>query len=353
MYDVNRNPVALVNEPVRLYRPRDDGASALLDVVVLTGTFAGLTGRVPRDRVLDDKNGYVKTEQELTTLAAAMEREMFKDTNQIWRPIPFLAASMYCWARASVMATLLKKSGYKAGKLMLINHGGLRADSIFGDDMLDPNGATGFSWKWHIAPVVFLGDDNGPFVIDPSLLTTAALAGQWTAKMNITNVDFMLYDPMVAQLMLKKRYPGAAEPPWLVLADDDVIEPPDEQTPQVRNGTAENLEYVVPVLEEARDSLPRRFAIGALNTIRNKWLAAVGTEADLRASTNPYGEYRDDLANALQLFNQLDGQQRRAVTKKYPILLKAVGSTFHGTGIEADIAALFSILDYKWVSSDS
>ncbi|GIH15129.1 protein-glutamine glutaminase family protein [Rugosimonospora africana] len=345
VYDSNRNPVALIDEPVRLYRPRDDGAAPMLDVVILTGTFAGLNGRVPRDRVFADQNGYVSTEQELTALAAAMEREVFKDRHQIWRRIPFLAGSMHCWARADAMAELLKTSGYTVKKLILINYGGLEVDSIFGDDLTDPNGATGFTWKWHIAPIVFLGNENRPFVIDPSLLTTAAPADQWMAKMKVTTATPMNYEAMVNRLLLTKRYPVKPETSWLVLAEEDVLEPPPKPNkPQERDDETSRT-YVIGALEDSWDSLPQRFAVAALNTLRNNWLAAVAADAGRSASTNPYGEYQANLTDAIGLCNQLNREQRDSLVDDYPELLKAIGLTFIGTGVEADIATLFSILN--------
>lgn len=340
---------AWINEPVRLYRPRDQGA-ARLDVVVLTGDLAGRRALVHRNMVLDDGNGYVKTEQELTTLAAAMAAEGFFDENGVFRSLPFLAGRMYCWARAYEMAKLLKASGYQVGKFLLIDYDGMRVDSIYGDDMPDLHGATGYTWQWHIAPVVFLGDSDGPFVLDPSLLPTATQAGPWVARMNIPTPDFLFYDDMVTRLLQTKRYPVVADMPglqvpWLVLADDGVLEPPNLSNPQKRiDAASEDPRNIAAALGESWDSLPQRYAVGALNTLRNNWLAAVGTDDSKRRSDKPYEQYQADLATATQQFHQLNDWYRSRVWKKYPILLQAVRKTFAGTGVQNDIAALLEIL---------
>jgi hypothetical protein len=340
VHNLDGDPAALgfVSEPVRLYRPRDHG-TALLDVVILSGALAGRRGRVRRDRVFDDKNGYVKTEQELTALAAAIAAEGFYD-NGILRPLPYQEGRKYCWARAHEMTQLLKASGYRVDKLLLIDDGFLIADSIFGDDLTPSHPSTAFYWTWHVAPVVYT-DARQMSVIDPSLLPTAQPWEQWAGRMNVQSVLPMDYQTMVDQLEISARFPKSPkDSPWLVTAGDNVLQPPSLTNPtQVVDAAEEQPGIILDALGQAADVVPRRLAIGALNTLRNTWLAT------RRADGTPYPDYPVDLGRATTSLQRLSATERDWVVRKYPNLRDAIRQTFAGTGVEGDIAALLTILN--------
>jgi Glutaminase len=351
VYNLDGDPAALgfVNEPVRLYRPRDADAAARLDVVILSGALAGRRGQVLRDRVLADKDGYVRSEQELAALAAAMAAEGFLDQNNVFRPLPFQEGKKYCWARGHQMAQWLKSSGYQVGKLMLIDHAFMTVDSIYGEDLTTTHPSTAFYWSWHIAPVVYVGGATNISVIDPSLPPAAQSWEQWAAKMNVHNAIFMDYPTMVDQLQQLGHFPVSPhDTPWAVLAGDDVLGPPDADDPTLADDVAHTHAAVITnALGQAADAVPRRLAVGALNTLRNAWSAAVARDDTRRAQDKPYPDYPTDLDRAARSLQQLSMMDRAWVVRKYPNLLNAFRQTFAGTGVLDDIAGLFTILDIQ------
>ncbi|MEN3310158.1 MAG: hypothetical protein V7603_6360 [Micromonosporaceae bacterium] len=347
LFDLVGRPVVglKVTELVRVYRPRDSG-EALIQVRLLGGTLAGTVCRVPRERVSDDQNQYVQDQLELTQLVRAMEAEWFLDAQLALRPIPFQYPKKYCWARAYQMAKLLKTSGYKVSKVLLIDKGGLRVESIFGDDLEDLGGMTTILWWYHIAPIVYLGNDTQPFVIDPSLLDAAQSADQWVAKMTAEAFEVMPFDGMRDRLRANNRYPKSPKnPPWLVWASAEVAEAPPADDP---DGPVDiNDEVASGALAIAADRLPRRFAVGALNLLRLHWQAVVQADGTRRPATDPYREYLTDLTVALSYFRLLSNRDRGKVVKNYPNLLLAVRLTFADSGVRDDITNLLDILDTR------
>jgi hypothetical protein len=339
----NRVVQTRVTERVRVYWARDSGR-ALVRVRILDGTQAGTIGFVRRNEVTYDRDEFVRTQVELANLAGAMRDEEFYDRRRVARPVPFQYPSDMCWARAHLMADLLRASGYKVEKVFLVyaNHG-LRVATVFGDDLADLSDSPAVTWWYHIAPIVFLDDTSQPYVIDPSVLDGPQKTGDWAAKMTAKPIDRMMYSEMVSKLMGNGRYPASpTDQPWLVYTDPAIAAPP--RLSDVTTQVGKTPDEVTVALEFAADRMPQRLAVGALNTLSNNWNAAVDADATKRDAPDPYPGYKTDLQRARTRFGKLTPWDRRQVAKDYKLWLIDVWGTFTGSGVGGDIKKLVGSL---------
>ncbi|GIH15130.1 protein-glutamine glutaminase family protein [Rugosimonospora africana] len=336
------NPVntwVTVTEPVWVYRPQDPG-TALVPVRILTGAMAGQVWWVPRNRLRADGNRYIGSPNQLTILAGAMSLEQFTAKDGILRPVPFQNPAEMCSERAELMALRLEYSGYLVNKIMLIDRSVLRPYTIYGNDPPDLSDRASVRWWYHIAPLVYLGNDSNPYVFDPSLLDGAGTARQWVAKMTTANVTVMTYEAMVQRLRQNPRWPASPnDNPWLVVAPPRTAGPPDLE--DLEDVPATDEEMIAVCLKQATDSVPVRRAAAVLNVLLDHWRRAVYADGSKRDVPDPYPDYQKDLGGARDEFARLMPWTRDRLLADYPNLLVDVWGTFTGSGVEADIHDLF------------
>jgi hypothetical protein len=332
-----------VTAPVWVYRPQDAG-DALVRVRILTGALAGEVRWVPRDGLRPDGNRYVGDQGQLDILARAMSLEQFTGTDGILRPVPFQNPAEMCSERAELMALRLEYSGYVVDKFLLIDESVLRPYTIYGNDPPDLSDRASVRWWFHIAPVVYLGDDTQPYVFDPSLLDGAGTPQQWVARMTTANVDAMTYQTMVDRLRVDPRWPATPnDRPWLVIASARVAGPPELDDLDYPPETDED--GIAHFLQQASDSVPVRRAAAVLNVLLSHWRHAVNADHSKRDVPDPYPDYPNDLAAARDEFRRLMLWTRDRLLTDYPNLLVDVLGTFTGSGVETDIRNLFGLIN--------
>jgi glutaminase-like protein len=337
-----------LTEPVRVYRPRDTG-SAFVYVNVLTGTRAGATGGVRRERLSDDRNGNVTSEPELSRLTTVMGGEFFRDTKDKLQRIPFKYPPDGCGARARVMADLLTAAGYTVSKVFL-TYGGLRASTIYGDDPVDLGYSAAVKWDYHVAPLVFLKNTAQPRVIDPSLQDTPLTVDAWAVKMTNKPSQRITYTEMVTRLRTSGQYPRDPNgTPWMVFPSMYTNPLPD--APPYAN-TPDKIErytdkQLAEVLEAAAARVPQRVAMGSLSLLMKNWLDAVGRREERRNLRNPYDGWEADLWNVEEKLGLLSNWDRSEVRFNFVTLLLDVKGTFIGSGVENDVTRLLNILTAK------
>ncbi|HEY2672072.1 MAG TPA: protein-glutamine glutaminase family protein [Rugosimonospora sp.] len=340
------NPVnnwLTVTAPAWVYRPQDTG-EALVRVRILSGDRAGQVWWVPRDRLNADGNPYVGDSAQLDILARAMSLEQFTDTDGILRPVPFQNPAEMCSERAELMALRLEHSGYRVAKVLLIDKSVLRPYTIYGNDPPQLSDRASVGWWFHIAPIVYLGDDQHPFVFDPSLLDGAGTPQQWVARMTTANVDAMSYQTMVQRLRVDPRWPASPNDPlWLVIAPARVAGPPKLDDLDYAPETDED--SIAYFLQQAWESVPVRRAAAVLNVLLGHWRQAVNADHSRSEAPDPYPDYPKDLAAARDEFGRILPWTRDRLLIDYPNLLGAVGGTFTGSGVATDIRNLFALIN--------
>lgn len=113
-----------------------------------------------------------KIEQEIKlSVLTTKEAENFFNRVQKKKTIPFDYSKDGCYARAHRMARIAQRHGIRVAK-------------IFIDGSLDPFLNDGWSWRYHVAPVVAVKENKKIklMVIDPSLFKRPVSVSDWSIK---------------------------------------------------------------------------------------------------------------------------------------------------------------------------
>ncbi len=150
---------------------RDLSKSGTIDYAKACGTCS-----LTKQASFPKANLFSKSNNQTISLSILTEDEVSLIFNELSSnvDIPFKYPVDGCYARAHKMVQILEKKGIIAGKAFV--EGELYVDSkIFGE----------IGWSYHVAPVVLVkkGNENIPYIIDPSLFSKPVTFEEWKKTM--------------------------------------------------------------------------------------------------------------------------------------------------------------------------
>lgn len=311
-------------------------------VRLLGGDYVGTEGWVQAGTVISTGPGNVVDDQEMDQLFEAMRTAEFVPPGGQATPIPYRYPKDGCFARAAVMAALLKNAGYTVNKEFAISGGGLRMRTAHGGDQPDYGMALQVDWLYHVAPIVYaeLGEPKPvPFVLDPSTTDKPLSVDGWAANFAQQPVaNEMDYDALRKLLTSTKAYPP--DRTLLVRSGEAVYSPPNPADPS--QFVAAPPQHPEQVLAQTAFLVPAHDVVAELDAFFRACFAAINTQN--RSSSQPYPAYPTDLGRVRNSVQTLSKQLRIYIVGSFPMFLKDWRHTFDSTGIKKDIDQLIDLL---------
>jgi hypothetical protein len=331
-------PLAQIKYHTRVFVRSTGGGWS--QVRLLSGDNTGLEGWVPAGAITTSGPQTVADDVEMSQIFEVVRTATFTPPGGSPTPIPYRYPKDGCFARAQVMATLLKQAGYTVDKQWAICAGGLTAKTPHGGDQPGYGEPLQVGWWYHVAPIVYgQMDAPVPFVLDPSTADKPVPIGDWVANIAVHPVGpEMSYDGLRTTLAAAKAYPATVT--WLVRSSDTVYSPPDPA--DVTRTVVATPQSPEQELAKTAALVPAHDTVAALDGFFRHCLRAMDNTT--RDSPAPYPAYAADRGVVQGSIQHLNKQLRTYILTSFPKFLQDWQYTFGGTGIETDTKQLIGLL---------
>lgn len=330
-----------IHVATRVYVFQD--AAGWSHVRVLAGPHVGVEGWVRSPHIASRPSGTVESAQELVELFGLLRGAQYATTSGT-APIPFHYPVDGCFARAELMAGLLRDGGYTVDKQFLLSKKGLQVRTPYGGDQEELGGPLQVRWWYHVAPVVEVQDQPLPhprtrYVLDPSVADGPLTVDLWHSRMTSDQIEEVRYDMLPIMLHVMDGYPVDRQ--WSVRTGPEVYKPPVAApwtgTTAAQGQPAQEL-AVASALEPAHQAVA--FLARLFRTVFELWT----TDQAVQHAPCPYAGYPADLAHARDLIDRLFPAQRRHIALNFPVFLQDWSYTFFTFAIADDLRDLWARL---------